>query len=168
MSDLGIKYPVAIDNDYDIWRAFKNQYWPAHYFIDAEGRIRYHHFGEGDYEGSERVIQQLLAEAGRPVNMVEKISVTAPGVEAAFRLELGEIAETYVGYDRAENFVSPGGLVHKVAHIYRAGRRSRLNEWALEGDWTVEQRVRAPQRQGRLHRFQVSRPRSSSRAELRR
>ena len=136
ISDLGIKYPVAIDNDYGIWRAFKNQYWPAHYFIDAEGRIRYHHFGEGDYEGSERVIQQLLAEAGRPANMVEKISVTAPGVEAASDSSMVKSPETYVGYDRAENFVSPGGLVHNAPHIY-APASLRLNEWSLDGDWTV-------------------------------
>src|SRR5579864_3997381 len=80
-ADLKLSYPIAIDNDYAIWRAFDNQYWPAHYFIDAEGRIRHHHFGEGDYDGSERVIQQLLAEAGRSASAADLVRVNASGVE---------------------------------------------------------------------------------------
>jgi cytochrome c biogenesis protein CcdA/thiol-disulfide isomerase/thioredoxin len=135
-SDLGITYPVAIDNDYAIWRAFKNQYWPAHYFIDAEGRIRHHHFGEGDYADSERVIRELLAEAGHKVDAAAPTKVSASGTEMASDQSDVKSPETYVGYDRAENFISPGGLVHKVAHVYSPAE-PRLNEWALDGDWIV-------------------------------
>jgi cytochrome c biogenesis protein CcdA/thiol-disulfide isomerase/thioredoxin len=135
VSDLKIGYPVAVDNNYAIWRAFNNQYWPAHYFIDAKGQIRHHHFGEGDYDASERVIQQLLTEAGTTVS-TDLVSVHAAGVEAA--PDLGEVQspETYLGYDRAEHFVSPGGAVKDSHHIYAPGA-PRLNEWGLVGDWTI-------------------------------
>src|ERR1700742_4970840 len=106
--DLGVTYPVALDNDYAIWRGFGNQYWPAHYFIDAQGRIRGHHFGEGDYAGSEQVIRQLLTEAGAhnlPGGMVKD---TGTGAEAAPEMADIQSPETYVGYDRATNFASPG------------------------------------------------------------
>ena len=136
VADLKIGYPVAVDNDYAIWRAFKNQYWPAHYFIDAEGRIRHHHFGEGDYEGSERVIQQLLAEAGKTAAPGDLVAVTAQGVEAASAKADVASPETYVGYGRAENFVSPGGAVKDASHVYADGG-PRLNEWGLKGDWTI-------------------------------
>jgi len=136
LSDLGISYPVAIDNDYAIWRAFDNHYWPAHYFIDAEGRVRHHHFGEGDYEGSERVIRALLAEAGRTVKPAAVTDVAATGAEMASDQSTVRSPETYVGYARAENFISPGGLVENAAHAYAAAA-PRLNEWALSGDWTV-------------------------------
>jgi cytochrome c biogenesis protein CcdA/thiol-disulfide isomerase/thioredoxin len=137
VADLGIGYPVAIDNDYAIWRAFDNQYWPAHYFIDAEGRIRHHHFGEGDYDGSERVIQQLLAEAGKTAAMGKAlVAVSASGAEAAADMSDVRSPETYIGYDRAENFVSPGGPVDDTAHVYAAGM-PRLNEWGLAGGWTI-------------------------------
>src|SRR5262245_45615764 len=103
-ADLKLDYPIAIDNDYAIWRAFENQYWPAHYFIDAQGRIRHHHFGEGDYDESERVIQQLLAEAGRNGVNGSLVAVNATGAEAA--PDIGDVLspETYIGYERAENF----------------------------------------------------------------
>jgi cytochrome c biogenesis protein CcdA/thiol-disulfide isomerase/thioredoxin len=136
MSDLKIGYPVAIDNDYAIWRAFNNQYWPAHYFIDAEGRIRHHHFGEGDYEGSEEVIQLLLAEAGKTNLFAGVVAVNASGAEAAADMKDDQSPETYIGYDRAENFVSPGGAVHDSPHVYAAGM-PRLNEWGLKGKWTI-------------------------------
>jgi len=136
VSDLKITYPVAIDNAYAIWRAFSNQYWPAHYFIDAEGRIRHHHFGEGDYEGSERVIQQLLGEAGKTNLSADVVAVNASGAEAAADINDVQSPETYIGYDRAENFVSPGGSVHDVSHVYVAGM-PRLNEWGLVGKWTI-------------------------------
>jgi len=136
VSDLKIAYPVAVDNDYAIWRAFNNKYWPAHYFIDAKGQIRHHHFGEGDYEGSERVIQKLLAEAGKTVPAAQPISVTATGAAAASDPSAVKSPETYVGYERAENFISPGGLVQDAPHVY-APAEPRLNEWALRGDWTV-------------------------------
>ena len=135
VADLKIGYPVAIDNDYTIWRAFNNQYWPAHYFIDAEGRIRHHHFGEGDYDGSERVIQQLLAEAGKTASAA-LVAVSASGAEAA--ADMGDVRspETYIGYDRAANFVSPGGTVQDASHVYAAGM-PQLNEWGLSGVWTI-------------------------------
>jgi cytochrome c biogenesis protein CcdA/thiol-disulfide isomerase/thioredoxin len=135
VTDLKIDYPVAIDNDYAIWRAFSNQYWPAHYFIDAEGRIRHHHFGEGSYEESERVIQQLLAEAGKTVT-ADIVAVNASGAEAEADMANVGSPETYLGYERAENFISPGGAVEGVRHVYAAAA-PRLNEWALSGDWTI-------------------------------
>ena len=136
VADLKIDYPVAIDNDYAIWRAFNNQYWPAHYFIDAQGKIRHHHFGEGDYAGSERVIQQLLAEAGTTGVTADVVAVKAAGAEAASDEREVKSPETYVGAERAENFVSPGGAVVGAAHTYAPGE-PRLNEWGLKGDWTV-------------------------------
>ncbi len=135
VTDLGITYPVAIDNDYGIWRAFDNNYWPAHYFIDAQGHIRHHHFGEGDYDGSEHVIQQLLAEAGKAGVASDVVMVKAGGAQAAADTSDVQSPETYVGSDRAENFVSPGGVV-AGAHTYAPGM-PRLNEWALAGNWTV-------------------------------
>jgi cytochrome c biogenesis protein CcdA/thiol-disulfide isomerase/thioredoxin len=137
VDELKISYPVAIDNDYAIWRAFDNQYWPAHYFIDAEGRIRHHHFGEGDYEGSERVIQQLLAEAGVTGAAAGMVRVNASGVEAPSNEREVRSPETYIGYDRAERFVSPGGAIDGERHDYAIGA-PRLNEWALSGNWTID------------------------------
>jgi thiol-disulfide isomerase/thioredoxin len=136
VADLKIDYPVAIDNDYAIWRAFNNQYWPAHYFIDAQGRIRHHHFGEGDYDESEWVIQQLLAETGKTGVVGDLVAVNASGAEVAPDMSNVGSRETYVGYDRAENFISPGGAVQDARHVY-AATTPRLNEWALLGDWTV-------------------------------
>jgi len=136
VADLAITYPVAIDNDYAIWRAFDNQYWPAHYFIDAAGRIRHHHFGEGDYEESERVIQQLLAEAGKTGLSGSLVAVDASGAQAPADMADVQSPETYVGYDRAAHFISPGGAVQDARHVYAAAT-PRLNEWALAGDWTI-------------------------------
>ncbi len=137
VADLKIGYPVAIDNDYAIWRDFNNQYWPAHYFLDAQGRIRHHHFGEGDYDGSERVIQQLLAEAGRANLPATTVSVQAEGALAASNTADVKSPETYIGAARAQNFVSPGGAVVGSAHTYEPGK-PRLNEWGLSGNWTVD------------------------------
>ena len=107
--DLGIRYPVALDNNYVLWRAFKNNYWPAHYFVDAQGRVRYHHFGEGDYDVSERVIRQLLAEAGHAPAGQPMPQVTATGAQAAAAIrEIGS-PETYVGYARADVSSRPAG-----------------------------------------------------------
>jgi len=136
VSDLKIAYPVAIDNDYAIWRAFNNQYWPAHYFIDADGRIRHHHFGEGDYAESEHVIQKLLAEAGKTVVSADLVAVNASGAELAADVSNVQSPETYIGYDRAENFISPGGVIQDARHVYAAAAPQR-NEWALSGDWTI-------------------------------
>ena len=139
--DLRVDYPIAIDNDYAIWRAFKNQYWPALYFVDAQGRIRHHHFGEGEYEQSERMIQQLLAEAGIGGIGHELVSVDARGVEAAADWGSLKSPENYVGYERTENFASPGGAVLDKRRVYAAPARLRLNHWALSGDWTVEKQA---------------------------
>jgi thiol-disulfide isomerase/thioredoxin len=132
---LGITYPVAIDNDYAIWRGFNNQYWPAHYFIDAQGRIRHHHFGEGSYDESERVIQQLLREAGNKNVPTGIASVNASGTEMAPDDNDARSPETYIGSDKAERFVSPGGE-SQAAKDYAVGKPA-LNEWGLSGRWTV-------------------------------
>jgi cytochrome c biogenesis protein CcdA/thiol-disulfide isomerase/thioredoxin len=154
VADLTIGYPVAIDNDYAIWRAFKNEYWPAHYVIDAQGRIRHHYFGEGDYDGSERVIQQLLKEAGTDMSHADLVSVRATGVQAAPDLQDVLSPETYVGYGRAEHFVSPGGAVRDRRHAYATGAPG-LNEWGLSGAWTIgEEDAHLDEKDGRLvYRF---------------
>ena len=136
VGDLAIRYPVAVDSDYAIWRAFGNRYWPAHYFIDAQGRIRHHHFGEGEYDVSEQVIQQLLAEAGRTDAPKGLVSVQATGAQAASDPGAVGSPETYVGYDRAENFISNGGARHDARQVYSMPP-PRLNEWGLTGDWTI-------------------------------
>ncbi len=135
--DFKITYPVAIDNNFAIWRAFSNSYWPAHYFIDAEGQIRYTHFGEGDYEGSERVIQDLLAEAaGKKKAEGDLVKPEAKGAEASPDLARLGSGETYVGYARAANFVSPEGVSANTSARYTVGKPG-LNEWGLTGNWTV-------------------------------
>ena len=136
--DLGITYPVALDNDYAIWKAFNNQYWPAHYFIDAEGRIRGHHFGEGDYAESEQLLRQLLAEGGAARLPAAAGAAPGAGVEAASDQAAVGSPETYVGYERAANFASVGGQVPDQIHVYRAPRALQLNQWALAGSWRLE------------------------------
>ncbi|WP_416363523.1 cytochrome c biogenesis protein DipZ [Pseudomonas sp. NFX183] len=137
MTDLGITYPVAIDNNYKIWRAFNNQYWPAHYFADAKGQIRYHHFGEGDYAESERVIQQLLREAGATNVAGGLIEADAKGVEQAPDMNEVQSPETYLGFQRAENFVTTGTLGTDTVVNYPAAGTLALNNWTLEGPWNV-------------------------------
>jgi cytochrome c biogenesis protein CcdA/thiol-disulfide isomerase/thioredoxin len=137
VDELGLTYPVAIDNDYAVWRAFANQYWPAHYFVDANGNIRHTHFGEGEYEESERVIQQLLAEAGSAAVATGLVAPNGEGAALAPDLISVVTPETYVGHARAESFASPGGQVPGVAHDYTVPQRLGLNEWALAGRWTV-------------------------------
>jgi thiol-disulfide isomerase/thioredoxin len=136
--DMRVAYPIAIDNDYAIWSAFNNHYWPALYFVDAQGRIRHHQFGEGEYEQSEMIIQQLLAEAGIGGIGYELVSVDAHGAEAAADWGSLRSPENYVGYDRTENFASPGGAVVDKPRVYAVPARLELNHWALSGDWTVE------------------------------
>ncbi|HEY7005628.1 MAG TPA: cytochrome c biogenesis protein DipZ [Sphingomicrobium sp.] len=133
IADLAVRYPVALDNRYVLWNALHNQYWPAHYFVDAKGQIRYFHHGEGDYAMSERVIRQLLAEAGHaPAGGMAEENATGAQAAAAF----GEIGspETYIGYYRADRFTSPGGLVHDQPKNY-AGAPLALNQWSFEGSW---------------------------------
>ena len=137
VAGLRIDYPVAIDNDYAIWRAFNNEYWPADYFIDAQGRIRHHFFGEGDYAESERIIQQLLAEAGKGNLPMDVVSVSATGAEASSDAADVQSPETYIGYIRSENFASPGGAIGDKPHDYSPGDLKQLNDWGLSGDWTI-------------------------------
>jgi cytochrome c biogenesis protein CcdA/thiol-disulfide isomerase/thioredoxin len=136
ITDLQIRYPVAVDNSYAIWRAFQNQYWPAHYFIDATGRIRHHHFGEGGYGESEEVIQRLLAETGSTAVPAGLVAVRASGAEAASSEGDDQSPETYIGYERAERLVSPGGVARDGRKTYTSGA-PRLNEWGLAGSWTA-------------------------------
>jgi thiol-disulfide isomerase/thioredoxin len=139
VSDLGISYPVALDNDYAIWRAFNNQYWPAHYFVDSTGRIRGHHYGEGDYDQSEQIIRQLLSEAGDTSLPLPGTGIAgANGVQAAADMTHVQSPETYVGYQRAQSFASPGGLVHDAPHSYQLPASLALNQWALAGSWAVD------------------------------
>lgn len=135
--DLGISYPVAIDNNYAIWRAFKNQYWPAHYFIDAKGHIRYQHFGEGNYAESERVIQQLLKEAGATHVAQGLTEVNAQGAQMAADSDAVRSPETYLGYQRAENFASSPQAVHDQDASYTTPAALPLNAWGLAGRWKV-------------------------------
>jgi len=137
IKDLGITYPVAIDNNYKIWRAFNNQYWPAHYFADAKGQIRYHHFGEGDYAESERVIQQLLREAGAKDVAGGLIEADAKGVEQAPDMHEVQSPETYLGFQRAEHFVTTGTQATDTVVNYPAAGPLGLNNWTLEGHWNV-------------------------------
>jgi thiol-disulfide isomerase/thioredoxin len=136
-ADLRVAYPIALDNDYAIWRAFANHYWPALYLADAHGRLRYHTFGEGQYEETERAIRQLLAEAGRGEFGHDLVAVEAAGIEAAADWESVRSPETYLGYARAEDFASPGGAVADRRHDYVIPARLRRNQWALAGGWTV-------------------------------
>jgi cytochrome c biogenesis protein CcdA/thiol-disulfide isomerase/thioredoxin len=137
MKDLGINYPVAIDNEFRIWRAFNNEYWPAHYFADAQGRIRYHHFGEGEYAESERVIQQLLREAGAAKVADGLISAKADGVQMAPDNREVQSPETYVGYQRAEHFVPETALAPDRVAAYNPPVQLALNDWSLGGQWHV-------------------------------
>jgi thiol-disulfide isomerase/thioredoxin len=152
---MGVDYPVAVDNEFAVWRAFDNAYWPALYFVDAEGRIRHHHFGEEDYERSERVIRQLLAEAGSDAVDEEPVSVGADGVYLAADWTTLRSAETYVGYARATGFASPGGLEPDSRMVYAEPSRLGLNHWALSGDWTVGAQIATLNEAGGriVHRF---------------
>jgi thiol-disulfide isomerase/thioredoxin len=131
IQDRSIDYPIAIDNDYAIWTAFDNHYWPALYFIDADGFIRDHHFGEGHYEESERLIQRLLGVEREP------ISAVGVGVEAEADWKDLRTPETYLGYGRGENFAPAGGTALDQRHAYQLPDRLGLNQWALAGEWTV-------------------------------
>jgi cytochrome c biogenesis protein CcdA/thiol-disulfide isomerase/thioredoxin len=135
--DLKVTYPVAIDSDYKIWQAFNNEYWPAHYFIDGKGRIRYHHFGEGEYSESERVIQELLKENGARLASSGETVVSGAGAEAAPDNSDMRSPETYVGYHRAEHFASTQPIAQDSTHTYAPQPRLSLNQWALGGSWKV-------------------------------
>jgi len=136
--DLQITYPVAVDNNYAVWGAFYNNYWPADYFVDAQGQIRAHEFGEGDYDKSEHLIQTLLAQAGFTNVPTGLVDVQGKGVEAAADTEQVQSPETYIGYERAQNFSSAGGFTKDRASTYTVAPPGRLNQWGLGGVWTVE------------------------------
>src|ERR1700729_443925 len=136
IATLKIGYPVPIDNEYKIWRSFENEYWPAHYFIDGNGKVRHHHFGEGEYDESEEIIQKMLKDAGNKDVPGGLVTVNALGAQAAADASGVKSPETYVGYDRGNHFVSPGGVVVDKDHTYAAGE-PQLNEWSLTGNWTV-------------------------------
>jgi cytochrome c biogenesis protein CcdA/thiol-disulfide isomerase/thioredoxin len=136
VADLGIQYPVAVDDDYSIWRGFDNHYWPAHYFIDASGRVRAHHFGEGEYEESERIIRELLTQAGYRDLPASGAAPAPSGIEAAADMEHVQSNETYIGYRRADGFRSPGGFADDREKTYSLPTSLTLNQWALAGRWT--------------------------------
>ena len=176
--EMKLEYPIVIDNDYAIWRAFRNQYWPALYFLDARGRVRQSHFGEGEYERAERTIQRLLTEAGVAGVGEGVVSVNASGIEVAADWANLKSPENYLGFERTENFASPGGTKSDRRHAYAAPARLALNQWALAGDWTIGRQatvmhspngrivyrfhardlhlVMGPPRQGSAVRFRVS------------
>jgi hypothetical protein len=135
--EMDVEFPIAVDSDYGVWRAFDNQYWPALYFADADGQIRHHRFGEGDYERSEIVIQRLLAAAGAVDVSREPVSVDARGIEAQADWKELRSPEAYIGFDRAEAFSSPEATAPESPREYSLPHRLALNQWALAGDWTI-------------------------------
>lgn len=143
LRDMDVRYPVAVDSHWTIWRAFRNEYWPALYIVDAQGRIRHHQFGEGGYEQSEQVIQTLLAEAGARVPQRDLVEVEGQGAEAAADWRNLRSPETYVGYERADSFASPGGAVLDKSRTYGVPATLKVNDWALAGDWTVRRQLAA-------------------------
>jgi len=178
VQQMKIDYPVVIDSNYAIWRAFGNQYWPALYFIDARGKIRDHRFGEGDYDDSETIIQRLLAEAGVPPSANRLVSVEGNGFEARADWASLKSPENYLGYERTQNFASRGGSDPNRPRVYAIPNRLALNEWAVAGEWKMGQPaavltspsgriayrfhardlhlVMGPQREGNHVRFRVS------------
>ncbi|MGH3690470.1 MAG: redoxin domain-containing protein [Microbacterium sp.] len=150
LAAMRVNWAIALDNDYAVWDAFANHYWPALYFIDTSGRIRHHRFGEGDYEASEHVIQELLRETGADVGD-DPVPVTADGPEVEADWKDLESAETHLGYDRAQGFASPGGMAPKERQLYASSRHLGSNQWALAGDWTVDaDRVHLNEGSGRI------------------
>jgi Thioredoxin like C-terminal domain/AhpC/TSA family len=136
LAEMGVAYPIAIDNDYGVWNAFANHYWPALYLIDAEGRIRHHRFGEGGYDRSEAVIRQLLTDTGAD-EIADDATVEPRGPEVEADWDSLETAETYLGYRQTQNVASPGGLIPDVPREYERPEALGPNHWALSGNWTV-------------------------------
>jgi hypothetical protein len=136
IKEIDVHYPVVVDNDYAIWQAFDNHYWPALYFVDAEGGIRHHHFGEGEYEESEMVLQMLLREAGAAVEQ-GLVQIEPSGAEAQPDWYSLGSAENYLGYGRANGFASPGGAALDEGHVYSVPAQLRRNQWALSEDWRI-------------------------------
>jgi thiol-disulfide isomerase/thioredoxin len=135
---MRVEYPIALDSDYGVWRAFANRYWPAVYLADVEGRIRYHHFGEGEYDDGEWMIQHLLGEAGGEAIDDELVSITPEGLEAQADWSNLRSPETYLGYAQGQNLDSPDGIAYDEGRGYVAPESLQLNTWALAGNWTIE------------------------------
>jgi thiol-disulfide isomerase/thioredoxin len=138
---MRVEYPVALDSDYGVWSAFANRYWPAVYLADAEGRIRYHHFGEGEYDEGEWMIQHLLREAAGEGIDNELVSVAPDGFEAQADWTNLRSPETYLGYAQGHNLDSPGGVAYDEPRSYVAPESLQLNTWALGGNWTIQERA---------------------------
>ena len=138
---LDVPYPIAVDSDYGVWQAFANHYWPAVYIADVQGRIRYHHFGEGEYAMQEMVIQQLLHEAGAANVDLDLVSVDPVGLEVAADYRTLRSPETYLGYGQASGMASPDGLRADAAHDYPPPAGLRLNQWAPAGGWAISRRA---------------------------
>jgi thiol-disulfide isomerase/thioredoxin len=138
---FGITYPIALDSNQAIWNAFHNEYWPAHYFLDAKGKVRFEHFGEGNYDQSEHWIQQLLQERNARPMSASAVSVHGQGVEAAADTNDVRSPETYIGYARAEHFASPGGIRQDAEKSYTAPAQLELNQWGLDGKWIDHEQV---------------------------
>jgi thiol-disulfide isomerase/thioredoxin len=153
--EMRVEFPIAIDSDYAIWSAFNNEYWPALYFADARGQIRHHVFGEGEYEQSERIIEQLLAEAGNSSSSHDLVSVEPSGAEAQADWSNLSSAENYLGYRQTQHFASPGESVPDKSHVYSVPAKLKLNHWGLSGDWTMRREAAVlNQRGGRIaYRF---------------
>ena len=148
VQQMKLDFPIAVDNDYAIWRAFNNRYWPALYFIDARGRLRQHQFGEGEYERSEIAIQKLLTETGGRWDNQRVLSVAATGFELPADWQNLKSPENYLGYDRTENFSSPGGAALGRRRVYAVPTRLALNQWGLAGDWTIANQATVLNRAG--------------------
>jgi thiol-disulfide isomerase/thioredoxin len=138
---MSVEYAIALDSDYGVWSAFANRYWPAVYLADAEGRIRYHHFGEGEYDEGEWMIQQLLREGGGEGIDDELVSVAPDGLEAQADWTNLRSPETYLGYAQGQNLDSPDGVAYDEPRSYAAPESLQLNSWALAGNWTIEERA---------------------------
>jgi cytochrome c biogenesis protein CcdA/thiol-disulfide isomerase/thioredoxin len=154
VKDLGITYPVAMDNGYDIWSSFDNDYWPAHYFFDRAGKLRYKHFGEGKAEESERWIQQLLAEQSSGPVPSGLVNVEAAGVQMAASASDVHSPETYLGYERARGFAGKPTLVRDRVQLYATPRALSLNQWALAGKWIVHEEGASAATPGGVLKFQ--------------
>jgi thiol-disulfide isomerase/thioredoxin len=141
LKTMKVEYPIAIDNDRSIWNAFGNQYWPALYLLDSRGRIQYHRFGEGDYIQGEKTIQQLLSQTRAGNISHDLVGINAPGIEAAADWNNLGSGENYLGYLRTENFSSPGGQMPDKHFAYKFPNRLALNQWAVSGDWTIQENV---------------------------
>jgi len=138
-SNLGVHYPIAVDSDYGVWNEFANHYWPAVYIADAEGKLRYHHFGEGEYARTEMVIQQLLVDAGAKDLDIDMVMVDPQGLEVAADWRSLRSPETYLGYGQSSGFAAEDSEFYDRSHVYEGARDLQVNSWNLTGDWTLAQ-----------------------------